>query len=177
MSLKVLFNFNTSLYIRRQNILSSRYFTSKTETDVIVGNEKSIYETAEETPIYNLDQQEKYEAFKNKRNKSRLNPQHRNILLGQRPYDEPIEWFHNTVKYKKRMLGRYGMKAVEVPAGFVWPTPKEVEDMKEYERVAYPYSIQEEWVRIEEKNRKEAEAIKARYTIFITATFVFYIYV
>ncbi|KAL2711553.1 growth arrest and DNA damage-inducible proteins-interacting protein 1 [Vespula squamosa] len=162
MSLKVLFNLNTSLYIRRQNILNSRYFASTTEKDVIVGNEKSIYETAEETPIYDFEQQERNEELERKRNKSRLNPQHRNMLLGQRPYNESIEWFHNTVKYKKRMLGRYGIKAVEVPAGFAWPTPEEVEDMKEYERVAYPYSIQEEWDKIKEKNRKEAEAIKAR---------------
>ncbi|KAL2751440.1 growth arrest and DNA damage-inducible proteins-interacting protein 1 [Vespula maculifrons] len=162
MSLKVLFNLNTSLYIRRQNILSSRYFASKTEKDVIVSDEKSIYESAEETPIYDFEQQEKNDELEKKRNKSRLNPHHRNILFGQRPYDESIEWFHNTVKYKKRILGRYGMKAVEVPVGFAWPTPEEVEDMKEYERVAYPYSIQEEWDRIKEKNRKEAEAIRAR---------------
>ncbi|KAF7386432.1 hypothetical protein HZH68_013564 [Vespula germanica] len=162
MSLKVLFNLNTSLYIRRQNILSSRYFASKTEKDVIVSDEKSIYESAEETPIYDSEQQEKNDELEKKRNKSRLNPHHRNILFGQRPYNESIEWFHNTVKYKKRILGRYGMKAVEMPVGFAWPTPEEVEDMKEYERVAYPYSIQEEWDRIEEKNRKEAEAIRAR---------------
>ncbi|XP_047364010.1 uncharacterized protein LOC124954721 [Vespa velutina] len=162
MNLKSLFNFNTSLHIRRQNILNSRYFTSKTENDVIVDGKKSIYEIAEETPIYEHDQQEKNNEIEKKRNKSRLNPHHRNILFGQRPYNESIEWFHNTVKYKKRMLGKYGMKAVGVPAGFAWPTPEEVEDMKEYERVAYPYSIQEEWARIEEEKRQKAEAIKAR---------------
>lgn len=162
MSLKMLFNFNTSLYIRMQNVLSSRYFASKVEKDIIVGSEKSIYETAEETPVYDTYQEEENIKLENKRNKSRLNKQHRNILFGQRPYDEAKEWYHNTVKYKKRMLGRYGMKAVEEPAGFAWPTPEEVDDMKEYERVAYPYSIQEEWARIEEKNIKNAEAIKAR---------------
>ncbi|KAI4492608.1 hypothetical protein M0804_002399 [Polistes exclamans] len=162
MSLKMLFNLNTSLYIRMQNVLSSRYFASKVEKDIIVGSEKSIYETAEETPVYDTYQEEEYIEIEKKRNKSRLNKAHRNILFGQRPYDEAQEWYHNTVKYKKRMLGRYGMKAVEEPAGFAWPTPEEVNDMKEYERVAYPYSIQEEWARIEEKNIKNAEAIRAR---------------
>ncbi|XP_015190209.1 PREDICTED: growth arrest and DNA damage-inducible proteins-interacting protein 1 isoform X2 [Polistes dominula] len=129
---------------------------------VALKGEKSIYETAEETPVYDTYQEIENIELEKKRNKSRLNKEHRNILFGQRPYEEAQEWYHNTIKYKKRLLGRYGMKAVEEPAGFVWPTPEEVNDMKEYERVAYPYSIQEEWARIEEKNRTNAEAIKAR---------------
>ncbi|KAI4489569.1 hypothetical protein M0802_011006 [Mischocyttarus mexicanus] len=161
MSLRVLFNLNTSLYMRMQNVLSSRYFASKVDKDVIVGSDKSIYENAEETPAYDTSPEDDFE-LEQKMNKSRLNKHHRNILFGQHPYDEPIERFHNTVKYKKRMLGRYGMKAVKEPAGFAWPTPEEVDDMKEYERVAYPYSIQEEWARIKEKHREEAETIRAR---------------
>ncbi|KAK2588475.1 hypothetical protein KPH14_004458 [Odynerus spinipes] len=164
MSLKILFNVNTPLCMRIQNILNRRCFASSTtQKDVTPSGEKSLLEAAEEVPIFvDVESEEDKIEIEKKRNKSRLNPQHRNILFGQRPYDKPIEWFHNTVKYKKRTLGKYGLKAVEVPAGFAWPTVEEVEDMKEYERVAYPHSIQEEWTRIEKKNKEEAEAIKAR---------------
>lgn len=97
-----------------------------------------------------------------KRNKSRLNEQHRRILFGMRPYDESIEWYHDTVKYKKRMLGRYGLKGLDVPAGVLWPTPAEVEEQKEYIRVAYPLTLQESWTKIK-KDKEEKEAkIRAR---------------
>lgn len=162
MSLKILFNLNKSILIRLQNSLSRRSLASSTTPkDTTIIDEKSIYETAEETPIF-ASEIEDSEEIERVTNKSRLRPQHRRMFYGQIPYDEPIEWYHRTVKYKKRMLGRYGMQAVGVPAGFAWPTREEVEDMKEYERVAYPHSIQEEWAKIKEKNENEAAAIKAR---------------
>lgn len=98
-----------------------------------------------------------------KRNKSRLTKAHRNILLGQKPYAESQDWYHDTVKYKRRILGRYGMEALGVPAGLAWPTSKEVEDMKEYESLAHPLNIQERLREIKEKKKIEEEAILARY--------------
>jgi len=85
------------------------------------------------------------------------------MLIGVRPYDQPIEWYHNTVKYKKRMLGRYGLKGNDEPVGFAWPTPEEVKDAQEYERIAFPLSIQERWKKLEEAKRVKAEQIRARY--------------
>lgn len=163
MNLKILFNINTSLYIRIQNIVSKRSFASNTaDKDIDLTTKKSIYEVADEVPIFETDNIQEEAEIRRIRNKSRLSEEHRNILFGNPPYQEAIEWYHNTVKYKKRMLGRYGFKGINVPAGFAWPTPEEVEDMKEYERTAYPYSIQEEWARAEERNKKKAEEIKAR---------------
>lgn len=120
---------------------------------------------AEEQPVY-LDEPQNQEELARKRDKSRLNPQHRNILMGVRPYDQPIEWYHNTVKYKKRMLGRYGLKGNNESAGFAWPTLEEVRDAQEYERVAFPLSIQERWKNLEEAKRIKAEQIQARH-VFI----------
>lgn len=165
MNLKILFNINTPLYIRIQNIVSKRNFASNTaDKDINLTTKKPIYEVADEVPIFESETTQEEAEIQKIRNKSRLSEAHRNILFHNPPYQEPIEWYHNTVKYKKRMLGRYGFKGVNVPAGFAWPTPKEVEDMKEYERIAYPYSIQEEWARAEERHKKEAEVIKARET-------------
>lgn len=119
----------------------------------------------DEAPIYSDDPQA-LEELARKRNKSRLNSAHRNILMDVRPYDESIEWFHNTVRYKRRMLGRYGLQGNE-PAGYVWPTPEEVKDAQEYERVAFPLSLQERWKKLEETKRIKAEQVKVRY-VFVS---------
>jgi len=121
---------------------------------------------ADEKPIYSEDPQDQEELAR-KRNKSRLNPHHRNILMNERPYDQPIEWFHNRVRYKKRMLGRYGLKGNDEPAGFAWPTPEEVKDAQEYERVAFPLSLQERWKKLEEAKRIKAEQVQARSLLII----------
>ena len=142
--------FNVSLKLRFQNI-SARYYSSNTD----------IIESAEEEPIFVHERN--IIELEMKRNKSRLTNAHRNILLGQKPYEESRSWYHDTVKYKRRTLGRYGMEALGVPAGLAWPTPKEVEDMKEYESLAHPLNIQERLREIKEKRKMEEEAILARY--------------
>lgn len=83
-----------------------------------------------------------------------------------RPYDSSKAWYHDSVKYKKQMLGRYGLKSNDEPAGFAWPTLEEIKDAQEYERVAYPLSLQESWKKIEEKNKLKAEKKQIRY-VFI----------
>lgn len=103
----------------------------------------------------------KEEEIERKRNKSRLNPQHRNLLHGKVPYPEPMVWFHETVKYKRKMYGRYGLSSGVLP-GIMWPTREELEEVKEYESVAHPYTIQELMARVESKKKEEQEALKAR---------------
>lgn len=75
-------------------------------------------------------------------NKSRLSPGHRNLVNGRMPYDVPVHRFHNTVKYKRRMYGRYGDSS-NIDPGLAWPTIEDLEDIREYEKVAYPLTIQE----------------------------------
>ncbi|VVC26805.1 Growth arrest/ DNA-damage-inducible protein-interacting protein 1 [Cinara cedri] len=75
-------------------------------------------------------------------NKSRLNSGHRNLVNGRLPYDHPVHRFHNTVKFKRRMYGRYG-DASNIHPGLAWPTVEELNDIREYESVAYPLTIQE----------------------------------
>ena len=113
----------------------------------------------------------KEEELERKRNKSRLNPQHRNLLHGKMPYSEPMAWFHETVKYKRKLYGRYG-HASGVHPGIMWPTREELEEIKEYESVAYPYTIQELMARVEEKKKEEQAVLKARYIfVFINSAF------
>ncbi|CAI6351120.1 unnamed protein product [Macrosiphum euphorbiae] len=74
--------------------------------------------------------------------KSRLNHGHRNMVNGRVPYDKPVHRYHNTVKYKRKMYGRYG-DASNVSPGLAWPTAEDLEDIREYESIAYPLTIQE----------------------------------
>ncbi|KAG5311225.1 G45IP protein, partial [Acromyrmex insinuator] len=149
--------------VRFQGAVVSRFLATQAK------NEAIDITAADEQPIYSNEPQYQEELTK-KRNKSRLNPKDRNILMGKPPYEQPIEWYHNTVRYKKRMLGRYGFEGNKEPAGFAWPTPKEVKILQEYERVAFPESLQERWKKLEEKKRIKAEKIKARH-VFITGFF------
>jgi Growth arrest and DNA-damage-inducible proteins-interacting protein 1 len=38
------------------------------------------------------------------------------------PYEQPMSWFHHSIKYKKRMFGRYGIDGSDIPLGALWPT-------------------------------------------------------
>lgn len=75
-------------------------------------------------------------------NKSRLSYGHRNLVNGRQPYSMPMHRYHNTVKYKRKMYGRYGESSSVYP-GLAWPTAEDLEDQREYEKVAYPLTIQE----------------------------------
>jgi len=145
--------------LRLQSIFAKRFFATepKNEVDITAADEKAVYSEED------IQLQEEIEK---KRNKSGLQPQHRNILMGVRPYGSSIEWYHSKVKYKKRMLGRYGFSGNDEPVGFAWPTPEEIKDAQEYERVAYPLSLQEGWKKLEEEKRIKAEKIKKRH-VFI----------
>lgn len=92
--------------------------------------------------------------------KSRLNHGHRNLVNGQVPYAKSVHRYHDTVKYKRRMYGRYGDSSNVYP-GLAWPTPEDLEDVQEYERVAYPLTIQEmqqnAWQQLENEHREIQE--------------------
>lgn len=152
MPLKEIF-LNIPLRLRFHSAISKRYYCSKSN---------NILETAEEQPIFKEEEFEDL-ANENKRNKSKLTAAHRNILFDEKPYNETVAWYHDTIRYKKRMLGRYGIKSVGIPAGFLWPTREEIEEQKEYEKIAFPLGVQERLQKIKEKKQKDEEALMARY--------------
>ncbi|XP_050441985.1 growth arrest and DNA damage-inducible proteins-interacting protein 1 [Adelges cooleyi] len=94
-------------------------------------------------------------------NKSRLNDAHRNLVNGRVPYDTPVQRFHNTVKYKRRMYGRYGSTS-GVDPGLAWPTAEDLEDIREYENVAHPSTIQDMYRHALERVKKEQQEIQTR---------------
>ncbi|KAK5650712.1 hypothetical protein RI129_001741 [Pyrocoelia pectoralis] len=88
-----------------------------------------------------------------KRNKSRLKPQHRNILHGEVPYTKPSLWVHGTLRYNRTMYGRYGGKS-GFNVSLCWPTKEELAEKIEYEQVAHPFTIGQ---MVEEARQKKIE--------------------
>lgn len=88
------------------------------------------------------DYEQREQALERSRNKSRLLPQHRNMLNDTKPYDVAQSWIHNTVKYQRKMFGRYGL-ASNVDPRCCFPTVEERATRAEYERVAHPMTVNE----------------------------------
>lgn len=107
------------------------------------------------------DTELKEEKIQLSRNKSRLLPAHRNVLNDKVPYDEPQSWIHKTVKYKRMMFGRYGL-ASGIDPRICFYSKKEIDEKNEYERVAFPFTL-EHMIKENEKNKIEKEeAIRKR---------------
>lgn len=83
------------------------------------------------------------------------------MLHDQNPYPEPSQWYHGTLKYLRRNFGRYGMESGVDPA-ICWPTPKELAVTKEYEKVAFPYSIQEVVAAAKQRRKEKIEQTRLR---------------
>uniref|UniRef100_A0A336LYX0 Large ribosomal subunit protein mL64 n=1 Tax=Culicoides sonorensis TaxID=179676 RepID=A0A336LYX0_CULSO len=96
------------------------------------------------------------------RNKSRLLPNHRNMLMGQVPYpDGPESWIHTTLKYKRGLFGKYGLESGVDPR-ICYPTATEKADQDEFERVAYPFTLQEMQKMNAELRKEKEDAITKR---------------
>lgn len=96
-----------------------------------------------------------------KRNKSRLRPAHFRKVNGEIPYETPSAWFHNTLRYKRKVYATFGEKSGINP-GIQWPTHDQLKKRLEYESVAYPFTIQEMIANVKEKRRLEQEAFEKR---------------
>lgn len=159
--MNVIFSRNCGLAISLPRILSKRFVASAVKEES-KKDDLDITSLEEETALPVTDVGLSEEEIEQKRNKSRLNVGDRNVLNNIVPRNEVIHRFQETVKYKRRMVGRYGMQASDAPIGIAWPTKQEVEDAKEYESVLYPETIQQMWEKIAKKNVEEAKAIRAR---------------
>lgn len=119
--------------------------------DIATDKEKGTF-------LENLDSSDIEEEKVDKlRNKSRLSPELWNIMYNKKPYSEPLEKHHFTVKYNRRMYGIYGSESGVNP-GIMWPTKADIEERREYEKVAYPFTIQEMvTAAVKERETKELE--------------------
>lgn len=86
---------------------------------------------------YDPEHELREQQIERSRNKSRLLPQHRNMLNDRVPYAEPQSWIHNTVKYARMQFGRHGT-ASGIDARVCFATAAEQATRAEWERVAFP---------------------------------------
>ncbi|XP_025829378.1 growth arrest and DNA damage-inducible proteins-interacting protein 1 [Agrilus planipennis] len=120
--------------------------------------EKLESESATSVDVLDEEAKKKEANLELKRNKSRLNLQHRNILLNQKPYNESIFWTHDTVKYARKVYGKYGENS-RIDPSFCWPTKQELQDTLEYQRVAYPFTVLEMMEKAQIRKKEENERL------------------
>lgn len=101
------------------------------------------------------------QEIERKRNKSRLKEPDYNFLHEKDPYPVSTFWHHGTLKYRRRLYGRYGSASGVDPA-ICWPVKEELEDAKEYERVAYPFTIPQMIADAKQRKIEKEDKIRAR---------------
>ena len=94
-----------------------------------------------------------------RRNKSRLNAYHYQLLHGKQfeSAKNPVHPYQGTVAFKRKMAAKYG-EAAGINLGISWPTPCELDAVEEYERVAFPFTLQQ----MMESSRQRADAADNR---------------
>ncbi|KAL7306873.1 hypothetical protein TKK_0001033 [Trichogramma kaykai] len=136
----------------------SKYCYSTTSKVTEVPNELEV----EEIPQYEVEIKFTEEEIEKMRNVSGLAPQHRNIIHDKKPYNNAPETYHNSIWYKKKLIGRYGLEAAEVNPAICWPTKDDILDLQEYEKIEYPDKLQELWKKFENDKIEAKEKIRKR---------------
>ncbi|KAF9416274.1 hypothetical protein HW555_006348 [Spodoptera exigua] len=131
----------------RPNLIGSLFRYSTSQVEAIEQNDQVLVEDE--------DALAREAEIERKRNVSRLTEAHWNLVNGRRPYVEPKNWSHLTVKYNRKLYGKYG-SASGVNPSLCFPTRNEIQEKMEYEAVAYPFTIKQ-MMETAAKNRKEQE--------------------
>lgn len=142
----------------------NHYSTKETSTtkaapikddDIYNEDELSKLDAAGMLVAEDLDDEEREREIEQKRNKSRLNRTHRNFLNNKA---RPLEDLKTTVTlyHSRKQYALYG-SASGIDPRICYPTPAELQDKMEYERVKYPLTIQQ---MMENVKREKAEAAK-----------------
>ncbi|CAH0669330.1 unnamed protein product [Spodoptera exigua] len=131
----------------RPNLIGSLFRYSTSQVEAIEQNDQVLVEDE--------DALAREAEIERKRNVSRLTEAHWNLVNGRRPYVEPKNWSHLTVKYNRKLYGKYG-SASGVNPSLCFPTRNEIQEKMEYEAIAYPITIKQ-MMETAAKNRKEQE--------------------
>lgn len=126
-----------------QRVLGAR---NVSKSKALTEEEEKEFLEASEVPATFVDDEDDKQAreaeIELRRNKSRLLPQHRRIVMGQKPYDEAKIPAHETVKYQRMLFGKYGLSSGVDPK-ICFPTQKEKFDEREIEKMKYSLTLHE----------------------------------
>lgn len=98
----------------RINLIGSFYRLSTAPTEAAEGNEQVLTDDSDEALAREAE-------IEKKRNVSRLSQAHFNVINDRRPYDVPKALAHLTVKYNRKMYGKYGSESGINPSKFILP--------------------------------------------------------
>lgn len=129
-------------------------------------DDEDLFEEPEPEKFAFVDEEELDPELENERiakirNKSRLRPAHRNMLFGNKPYQQAESWIHTTLKYKRMQYGRLGNESGVDPR-ICFYTASELAEKDEFERIGHPKTIQELIAINEAKKKEEKEKLRAR---------------
>jgi len=143
-----------------------KMFGAKTQDQI--NHETEIQEKidTEESILREIEAEEREEKIRKKRNRSRLHFSHRSILKGEPPQvGLHMEWddSQKTRAYKAQLLGKYGRSKTGIDPSICWPTPEEIADEYEKERVYYDNTSLKEILENDKRmQQEEKDAIKLR---------------
>lgn len=138
----------------KPNFINSFFRLSTSVSEIGEASEQVIFEDADDT-------QAKEAELEKKRNKSRLSSAHFNLTHGRRPYETPMCLAHKTVKYNRKLYGKYG-SASGINPSLCWPSKQDIQEKLEYESVAFPYTIQQMMQMAAEKRKAQQLKIETR---------------
>ncbi|XP_026747473.1 growth arrest and DNA damage-inducible proteins-interacting protein 1 [Trichoplusia ni] len=136
----------------RPNLIGSLFRFATTSTEIVENDQVFIDDEESQAREAEINQ---------KRNISRLTPAHYNLVNGRKPYEEPKSLAHLTVKYNRKMYGKYG-SASGVNPSICFPSRQDIQEKIEYEAVAYPYTIQQMMESAARQRKEEREKIEKR---------------
>jgi len=143
-----------------------RIFGGKSQDQI--DHEKEIAEKVkdEEAILREIEIEEREAKIRKKQNRSKLHYSHRNILKGEPPQvGLHMEWDDSqmTRTYKAQMLGQFGRAKTGIDPSICWPTPEEMAEEYEKERVLYDnISLTELIQNDKRKQEEEKQSIKLR---------------
>lgn len=134
---------------------STAYYSTNVKDDTAVYDpDEEDKQKRDEYMVDLVDVEERERKIERMRNKSRLSRAHRNFLFNK-PTTNQEAPFLRSLAASRGQYGKYGA-ASGVDPRLCFETPEEKADREEYERVAYPFTVQELMERNqEEKNRRK----------------------
>lgn len=97
-------NLRVKAKLLRPHLLCNVFRYASTTPEVVEQNEQVLIEDTDAALVRKAE-------IERKRNISRLTPAHYNLINGRMPYDEPQCVAHLTVKYHRKMYGKYGAQS------------------------------------------------------------------
>lgn len=107
-----------------------------------------------------VDEEAREKEIEKMRNKSKLRDMHRRFLNNEPINPVDYQW-DRTVLYARQQYGRYG-EASGFDPRLCFETPDEADDKREYERVAYPYTVLGQMEANRQAKAEKAAAIRER---------------